>query len=327
MSILVVAELDGSSVKKATYAAVTAAQDLAAKTGLSFNILAVGGAAADAASQLTQVGADTVYTVTDASLEHYLAMPYSAAIATAAKEIGATWLVMTSTTSGKDVMPRVAVRLSAGLAADVIGLTDLDGGVGLQRPMYAGNVVAVVEVLTDIKCITVRGSDWDAAQASDGNASNVTAIASAASAAAEASGKQRFVSFDGSGGDRPELTEADAVIAGGRGLKSAENFHILDPLADSLNAAIGASRAAVDSGYAPNDYQIGQTGKSVAPKLYIAVAISGAIQHLAGMKNSKTIVAINKDEEAPIFQVSDYGLVADAFKVVPELAEKITAAR
>lgn len=327
MSILVVAELDGANVKKATYAAVTAAKGLAAKTGLPFNILALGGSAADAASHLTLFGAGTVYTVTDASLEHYLAMPYAAAISTVAHESGASWLIMTSTTTGKDVMPRVAVRLSAGLAADVIGLSDVDGGVGLQRPMYAGNVVATVEVLTDVKCMTVRGSDWDAATPDAGDASTVTASDAAASAAAAASGKQRFVSFDGSGGDRPELTEADVVIAGGRGLKSAENFHILDPLADSLNAAIGASRAAVDSGYAPNDYQIGQTGKSVAPKLYIAVAISGAIQHLAGMKNSKTIVAINKDEEAPIFQVSDYGLVADAFKAVPELVEKIEVAR
>lgn len=325
MSILVVAELNGASVKKATFAAVTAAKQLAAKTGLGFNILAVGSSAADAAASLTGFGADTVYTASDASLENYLAMPYAAAIASAAQESSATWVVMTSTTSGKDVMPRVAVKLQAGLAADVIGLADVDGGVGLLRPMYAGNVVATVEVLTDVKCFTVRGSDWDAAIAGDAS-SSVVALAEAAAAAAAAAGKQRFVSFDSSGGDRPELTEADVVIAGGRGLKSADNFHILDPLADSLNAAIGASRAAVDSGYAPNDYQIGQTGKSVAPKLYIAVAISGAIQHLAGMKNSKTIVAINKDEEAPIFQVTDYGLVADAFKAVPELVDKIQAA-
>jgi electron transfer flavoprotein alpha subunit len=192
--------------------------------------------------------------------------------------------------------------------------------------MWAGNVLAETEVLIAVKCVTVRGSDWDVATPSGGS-SEVVPSGNAASAASAASGKMRFVSFDASGGDRPELTEADVVVAGGRGLKSEENFHILDELADAFGAAIGASRAAVDAGYAPNDYQVGQTGKSVAPNLYIAVAISGAIQHLAGMKNSKFIVAINKDAEAPIFQVSDYGLVADAFQAVPELAQAVRTAK
>lgn len=322
MSILVIAEQAGGTVKKATLSAITFARELGSAAGLGFDIAVIGAGASGAAASLTGYGAGTVYTADDASLTNYLAMPWSAAAATIAEEAGATWVVATGTTTGKDFLPRVAVRLGAGLASDV---TDLDG-TQLIRPMWAGNVMSTVEIQTDRKCVTVRGSDWDAATET-GGASAVTASAGAVSAAQGASGKMRFVSFDSSGGDRPELTEADVVVAGGRGLKSEENFHILDPLADALGAAIGASRAAVDSGYAPNDYQIGQTGKSVAPKLYIAVAISGAIQHLAGMKNSKTIVAVNKDPEAPIFQIADYGLVADAFQAVPELVEAVKAAK
>jgi len=192
--------------------------------------------------------------------------------------------------------------------------------------MWAGNVVASVDILTDVKCLTVRTSDFDAASASGGESAIVTS-SGAVGAAQSNAGRMRFVRMDATGGERPDLNEASIVVSGGRGLKSEENFHILDELADSLGAAIGASRAAVDAGYAPNDYQIGQTGKSVAPDLYVAVAISGAIQHLAGMKNSKVIVAINKDPEAPIFQVSDYGLVADAFQAVPELATSIAQAK
>jgi electron transfer flavoprotein alpha subunit len=322
MSILVIAEQANGKVKKATFAAVTFARELGATNGLGFNIAVIGAGASAAAADLIGFGAGTVYTADDASMTNYLAMPWAAAASAIAEESGASWVVATGTTTGKDFLPRVAVRLGAGLASDVTGL---DNG-NLLRPMWAGNVMAVVEILTERKCVTVRGSDWDTAEPS-GGASAVTASAAAVSAAQAAGGKMRFVSFDSSGGDRPELTEADIVVSGGRGLKSEKNFHILDDLADAFGAAIGASRAAVDSGYAPNDYQIGQTGKSVAPNLYIAVAISGAIQHLAGMKNSKVIVAINKDEEAPIFQVADYGLVADAFVAVPELAAAVKVAK
>ncbi|MFT5431636.1 MAG: electron transfer flavoprotein alpha subunit [Myxococcota bacterium] len=322
MSILVIAEQANGKVKKATFAAVTFARELGATNGLGFNIAVIGAGASAAAGDLTGFGAGTVYTADDASMANYLAMPWAAAASTIAEESGASWVVATGTTTGKDFLPRVAVRLGAGLASDVTGL---DNG-KLLRPMWAGNVMAVVEIMTERKCVTVRGSDWDTAEPS-GGASAVSPSATAVAAAQAAGGKMRFVSFDSSGGNRPELTEADTVVAGGRGLKSEENFHILDDLADAFGAAIGASRAAVDSGYAPNDYQIGQTGKSVAPNLYIAVAISGAIQHLAGMKNSKVIVAINKDEEAPIFQVADYGLVADAFVAVPELAAAVKAAK
>ena len=326
MSVLVVAEQVGGSPKKASFAAVTFARQVASRTGGAFDILTLGVGASGAAGALAAYGARTVYTVETGAVENYLAMPWAAAIAAVAREAGATWVVATGTTTGKDVLPRVAVKLGAGLASDVIRLDGEGADLNLIRPMWAGNVLSEVQILTDVKCVTVRGSDWESAEPSGGT-SAVTASAAGAAAAEGAGNGMRFVSFDSSGGDRPDLTEADAVVAGGRGLKSEENFHILDPLADVLAGAIGATRAAVDSGYAPNDYQIGQTGKSVAPNLYIAVAISGAIQHLAGMKSSKVIVAINKDAEAPIFQVADYGLVADAFKAVPELVEAIKVAK
>ena len=324
MSILVVAELAGGQIKKATYSALAFARVVAGSQSLPIDIVALGAGIGDAASALTGFGARNVYVLDDPCLEHYLAMPWAAGVAAVAQESGATWITTTGTTTGKDFLPRVAAKLGAGLASDVIRADTDAGGVTLVRPMWAGNVLAQVEIQTDVKCVTVRGSDWDAAGPAGGG-SEIVASSAGVAAAQGAGGKMRFVSFDASGGDRPELTEADVVVAGGRGLKSEEKFHLLDPLADVLGAGIGATRAAVDSGYAPNDYQIGQTGKSVAPNLYIAVAISGAIQHLAGMKSSKVIVAINKDPEAPIFQVSDYGLVADAFKAVPELVEAIKA--
>ncbi len=325
MSILVFAEQANGQVKKATLAAISFARLVSARKGLPFDLVVAGPGANGAAQGVAGYGARNIYTVDSGALENYLAMPYAAAVAAVAQESGATWVVATSTTTGKDMLPRVAVKLGAGLASDVIRADGEGSDVTLIRPMWAGNVLSAVEILTDIKCVTVRGSDWDAAMPSGGT-SEILASSGAAAAAEAVGTKMRFVGFDASGGDRPELTEADVVVAGGRGLKSEENFAtVMEPFADALGAAIGASRAAVDSGYAPNDYQIGQTGKSVAPNLYFAVAISGAIQHLAGMKNSKTIVAINKDPEAPIFQVSDYGLVADAFKAVPELIEAIEA--
>jgi electron transfer flavoprotein alpha subunit len=325
MSVLVVAEQQGGTFKKASGAAIAFARTVSGKQGTTYDILVLGTGAAAAATAAATYGARNVYTVDTGATANYLAQPWSAAIAAVAKESGATWVVETSTTTGKDAMPRVAVKLGAGLAADVIRVEGDGAEVKLIRPMWAGNVLAKLEILTDVKCVTVRGSDWTSAEPT-GGASEILASAAGAAAADGAGSKMRFVKFDSSGGNRPELTEADVVVAGGRGLKSEENFNtVMEPLADSLGAAIGASRAAVDSGYAPNDYQIGQTGKSVAPNLYFAVAISGAIQHLAGMKNSKTIVAINKDAEAPIFQVADYGLVADAFKAVPEIIAAVDA--
>ncbi len=327
MSILVVAEQSNGSVKKATYAALTAAREIATATGLPIHFFAFGPGAANAGAELATYGGASVLVADDASLQNALAAPAGAAIAAAAKDSGASWVLMASTTTGKDVLPRAAARLGGGLASDIVEVRASGAHVAFVRPMFAGNVLATVEIDTPVKLVTVRTSDF-ATAGPTGGASPVTTSASAVDAAKAAAGKARFVSFDSSGGDRPELTEADVVVSGGRGLKSAENFKsIMEPLADAFRAAIGASRAAVDSGYAPNDYQVGQTGKVVAPNLYIAVAISGAIQHLAGMKNSKIIVSINKDADAPIFQISDYGLVADAFKAVPEFAAAVKAAK
>ena len=323
MSILVLAEHAAGKVKKSTYAAVSAARVIAERSGLPYDLVVLGAGAGTAAQSLIGYGARSVRVVEGPALANYLAMPWAAALATVAGETGARWLVATGTTTGKDVMPRVAVKLGAGVASDVIRIDGAGSDVKLVRPMWAGNVLGEVQILTETKVVTVRGSDWSAAEAT-GGASEVQASAAAADAAQAATGKMRFVSFAASGGERPELTEADTIVAGGRGLGSEEKFFgLLDPLADVLGAAIGATRAAVDSGYAPNDFQIGQTGKSVAPNLYFAIAISGAIQHLAGMKSSKTIVAINKNPDEPIFQVADYGLVADAFNAVPELVEAV----
>ncbi len=325
MSILIVAEQAGGTLKKATLSAIAAGRLLSSRLGVPFDLAVLGSGVGDVARALAGYGARNIYTADSASLANYLAIPYSAAIATIAGEASASWVVMTSTTTGKDVMPRVAVKLNAGLAPDVIRIDGDGADIKPIRPLWAGNVLGEVQVLTAVKCMTVRGSDWDAATPSGGE-SEILSSGAAAAAADGAGTSMRFVEFDQSGGDRPELTDASIVVAGGRGLKSESNFSgVMEPLADTLGAAIGASRAAVDSGYAPNDYQIGQTGKSVAPGLYIAVAISGAIQHLAGMKSSKVIVAINKDPDAPIFQVTDYGLVADAFNAVPELVEAIKA--
>ena len=324
MSILVIAEQSGGHFKKATLAAVTAARQIASRTGLPWNIAVLGSGVADAARAAAGFGAARVLVADHASLAEYLSQPYAAAAADIALQSRATYVLAASTSIGKDLLPRVAVRLGAGLASDVVRLGGDGADVRFVRPMWAGNVLAEVSIETAVRVASIRGSDWDAAAPAAGT-SEIVPMASAGSAASAAAGKMRFVRFDAVRSERPELTEASVVIAGGRGLKSAENFHILDELADSLGGAIGASRAAVDSGYAPNDYQIGQTGKSVAPNLYVAVAISGAIQHLAGMKNSKVIVAINKDVEAPIFQVADYGLVADAFKAVPEMAAAVRA--
>jgi electron transfer flavoprotein alpha subunit len=221
---------------------------------------------------------------------------------------------------GKGFLPRVAAIKGWGMVADCVGLAGDGADLLYERPMYAGNIIATVKVNTAGAVISVRGSEFDAVSPSGGQSNIAPFTADVGGVTA------RYVGFEGVESERPELTEADIVVSGGRGLKDGDNFFtIMEPLADALGAAIGASRAAVDSGFCPNDFQVGQTGKVVAPKLYIAVALSGAIQHLAGMKNSKTIVAINKDPEAPIFQLTDYGLVADAFTAVPELVEKLKA--
>jgi electron transfer flavoprotein alpha subunit len=239
---------------------------------------------------------------------------YTTAIAEIVKQKGVEIVVATATAVGKDLLPRVAARLDAGIAPDITGIVDAKT---FHRPMWAGNLIATITVESTPRVVAVRSTAFDAA-AKGGSKGAVEKLSPATS------GTTKFVSFNETKSDRPVLTEASIVCAGGRGLKNGENFTTyLEPLCDALGAAMGASRAAVDAGFVPNDLQVGQTGKVVAPTLYIAVGISGAIQHLAGMKDSKVIVAINKDAEAPIFQVADYGLVADLFKAVPELTDEI----
>jgi electron transfer flavoprotein alpha subunit len=309
MKTLVLVEHDGSSIKDATLAAVTAA----AKLG-EVHLLVAGagvGGIADAGAKIA--GVQKVHLADGSHLEHQLAEDV-APIAVALMANHDAFLAP-ATTTGKNIAPRVAALLDVMQLSDVIGVENENTFV---RPIYAGNAIATVRSKDAKKVITVRGTAFEKA-ATSGGSGTVEAVD-----AGGASGKASFVSAELSKSERPELTSAKVIVSGGRAFGSNDQFHgLLDPLADKLGAAVGASRAAVDAGYAPNDYQVGQTGKIVAPEVYIAIGISGAIQHLAGMKDSKTIIAINKDEEAPIFQVADVGLVGDLFKIVPELTEKL----
>ncbi len=317
-TILVVAEhLDGV-LKNATIPTVTFAQKAAAISGAEVVGLVLG-SGADAVASTFAKYVDRVIVLDDAAYANYLAESYAPAVAAVAEEIGASIIAAPSSTTGKDFLPRVAARLEAGFVSDVIDVFDNDGDVAYKRPIWAGNLIELVGSDADVVCVTVRAPNFEAA------AADKSGSVDKRSGGASKSGSAEFVNFEQVKSDRPALTDASIVVSGGRGLKSAEAFGIIEELADQLGGAVGASRAAVDSGYAPNDWQVGQTGKIVAPNLYVAVAISGAIQHLAGMKGSKVIVAINKDGEAPIFQLADYGLVADAFNVVPELTKKIAA--
>ncbi len=309
MKTLVIAEHDNASLKAATLNAVAAAGAL----GGDVDILVAGagcGAAADAAAQV--LGVSKVICADNAAYEHQLAENVSLLVA----ELGADYdnLLAPSTANGKNIMPRVAALLDVGQISDILSVESADT---FKRPIYAGNVIATVQSSDLKKVITVRTTAFDAVPAEGGSASLETC------AAAHDAGVSQFIREAVAVSDRPELTSASVVISGGRGMQNGDNFSLLEGIADKLNAAIGASRAAVDAGFVPNDYQVGQTGKIVAPDLYIAVGISGAIQHLAGMKDSKVIVAINKDEDAPIFQVADYGLVADLFEALPELESAI----
>ena len=305
MKILIVAEHDNQSLKAATLNAVAAAQQL----GGDIDVLVVGSgcqAAADAAASV--LGVASVLLADNAAYENQLAENVSLAVADVAAGYDA--ILAPATANGKNVMPRVAALLDVAQISDITAVIDADT---FERPIYAGNVIATVKSSDAKKVITVRTTAFDAVPAEGGSAS-VQAVDGAHDA-----GVSSFVGEEVAVSDRPELTSASVVISGGRGMQNGDNFSMLEGIADKLNAAIGASRAAVDAGFVPNDYQVGQTGKIVAPDLYIAVGISGAIQHLAGMKDSKVIVAINKDEDAPIFQVADYGLVADLFAALPEL--------
>ena len=309
MSTLVIAEHDNSSLKVATLNAVTAAQAL----GAEVDILVAGGncgPVAEAAAAVAGVG--KVLVADNAAYEHQLAENISLLIA----DVGAAYdnILAPATANCKNSMPRVAALLDV---AQISEITSVESADTFKRPIYAGNVIATVKSSDAKKVITVRTTAFDAA-AAEGGSATVEAVA-----AVHDAGISAWVGEEVAVSDRPELTAADIVISGGRGMQNGENFKMLEGIADKLGAAIGASRAAVDAGFVPNDMQVGQTGKIVAPDLYIAVGISGAIQHLAGMKDSKVIVAINKDEDAPIFQVADYGLVADLFDALPEFESKI----
>jgi electron transfer flavoprotein alpha subunit len=311
-TILVIGEQAHGHLKKATLNALSAAQQLAEKNGGQIQAVIIGGADAAAAAQELAAHVPVVQLVQGAAFEHALAETHAAAAAEAAKKVGATDVVIAATAYGKDIAPRVAARLGAGIASDVLAVVSSSQ---FKRAMWAGNAIATVEVTTPVKVVTVRATEFAVAQKA-GSPGTVAQLALSVPAA-----KTKFVEFQEVKSTRPELTEASAVVSGGRGTKG--DFKPIEQLADVLGAAVGASRAVVDAGWQPNDMQVGQTGKVVAPKLYIAAGISGAIQHLAGMKGSKTIVAINKDPEAPIFQVADYGLVSDLFKALPEMAEEL----
>ena len=309
MSILVIAEHDNQTLKAATLNTVTAAGRL----GDDIHVLVAGSQCAAVAEQAASIAGVTRVRVADAQhYAHPLAENLAALITSVAADY--THLLAPATTTAKNAMPRVAALLDVAQISDVVAVESADIFV---RPIYAGNVLATVRSADRIKVMTVRTTAFEAAQAV-GGAAAIEALAPAV----EVPGS-RFVSHQLTRSERPELTAAQRVISGGRGMGSGENFALLDDIANKLGAAVGASRAAVDAGFAPNDYQVGQTGKVIAPQLYIAVGISGAIQHLAGMKDSKVIVAINKDEEAPIFQVADYWIVGDLFKVLPELSGEL----
>ncbi|QIE89839.1 electron transfer flavoprotein subunit alpha/FixB family protein [Pseudomonas nitroreducens] len=306
MAILVIAEHNNGALGAATLNTVAAAQ----KIGGDIAVLVAGqnvGGVAEAAAKIA--GVAKVLVADNAAYAHQLPENVAPLIAELGK--GYSHVLAAATTNGKNFLPRVAALLDVDQISEIIEVVSADT---FKRPIYAGNAIATVQSSTAVKVITVRGTGFDAVAAEGGSAA-VEAVSGPADA-----GKSAFVGEELAKSDRPELTAAKIVVSGGRGMGNGDNFKILYSLADKLGAAVGASRAAVDAGFVPNDMQVGQTGKIVAPQLYVAVGISGAIQHLAGMKDSKVIVAINKDEEAPIFQVADYGLVADLFEAVPELA-------
>lgn len=317
--VIVLAEQKEGVLVKATLAAVGAAKQIASAIGGAYDIALAGDQIGGVAEELANYGASRILTLSDPILGGYTAQAYARALDALVKHSGAQYVVVAATSIGKDVTPRVAARSDAGLASDVVAIEQQGGSFVYTRPMWAGNVLGKVKINTDIQFVTVRGTEFDSA----GPVGAASPIESVSADLDGGSLRMEYVGLDAVKSDRPDLNDAEVVIAGGRGLKAQENFSIVESLADQLNGAIGASRAVVDAGWVPNDWQVGQTGKVVAPKLYIAVGISGAIQHLAGMKGSKTIVAINKDPDAPIFQVADYGLVADLFEVMPELTEKL----
>lgn len=326
--ILVIADVFEGKIRKATFSSVTFAHNWADAKGGDFDIAVLGDDVDAVADQLKAYGAAKVWAIKGADLKHYLAAPYAQAVAEVIEKSGADAVCGSATTMLKDLLPRVAVRLGAGMVSNVLSLVQEGGNLYFKRPMWADNAYATVAVKTSKAVFSVRATEFEATQAGP-SASPVEILPFTAAPETKKAG---FVNFDANVSERPELTEAEVIVTGGRGLTSSVDsleekkklfYSVTEPLADLFNAGIGGTRLVVDENVLANDLQVGQTGKVVAPKLYFAIALSGAIQHIAGMKNSKTIVAINKDEEAPVFSVADYGLVADAFKAVPELVEGI----
>jgi len=309
MSILVLAEHDNSNLKPSTLNTLAAAKEI----GGSIHLLVTGkGCQSVADACATVEGVEKVLLADDDAYEHQLAESLSNLVKSIASNY--THILAPATTFGKNVLPRISALIDVQQISEI---TDVVSADTFKRPIYAGSCIATVKSNDSIKVITVRATAFDPVSATGGSAA-IEALASA-----DVSSLSSFVGEEIAKSDRPELTAASIVVSGGRGMQSGDNFHLLETIADKLGAAVGASRAAVDAGFVPNDYQVGQTGKIVAPDLYIAVGISGAIQHLAGMKDSKVIVAINKDPDAPIFQVADYGLVADLFDALPELSDQL----
>jgi len=320
--VLVVAELIDGGLRRNTLTAINFAKQVASGTSGAFDILSIGEGAKKAAADLAKFGARKVFTTEVGG--GYLAEKFAPTIAELAKKGGYGVVASVASTYGKDLFPRVAAKLGAANVSDISAVSVDGGTLTYKRPMFAGNLFGYVQTTTPITVVTVRQSEFENAAPSGGD----SPIEDVAAASDPAASRIEFVGLESQKSTRPELGEAATVVSGGRALKSSENFKtVLEPLVAAWGAAMGASRAAVDAGYVPGDLQVGQTGKVVAPKLYVAVGISGAIQHLAGMKGSKVIVAVNKDKEAPIAQVADYFLVGDLFKVVPELAEKVKAFR
>ncbi|MCS6858171.1 MAG: electron transfer flavoprotein subunit alpha/FixB family protein [Sandaracinaceae bacterium] len=319
VQVLVVAELLDRALRKTTLSAITFARQLNESKGGVFDVLVIGEGAEAVAHLATRYGARKVFWAEIPG--GYVAERYAPTVAQLVQSQGHNVVVATASTYGKDLLPRVAARFGAGVASDIAGFSvESDGSIVYRRPMYAGNIYGYCTIDTPIHVVSVRQTEFEAA-AEVGSESPIEAVEVIQD---EVARRVEYVSLEAQKRERPELAEAEIVVSGGRALKSAENFkRLLEPLADVLGAAIGASRAACDAGYAPNDLQVGQTGKVVAPKLYIAIGISGAIQHLAGMKGSKVIVAINTNKDAPIAAVADYFLVADLFKAVPELTEEL----
>ncbi|MEZ4261319.1 MAG: electron transfer flavoprotein subunit alpha/FixB family protein [Polyangiaceae bacterium] len=317
-NVLVVAEMQDGKVRKSTHSAITFARQVTAGGG-SFSILVLGAGAKAAAAEVTGYGAAKVLVCDDAYLVGPICERFAPTIAETAKAGGFDVIAVTASSFGKDVAPRVAAKLGAGYAPDIRGVTVAGDKLSFSRPVYAGNAYVTCELNTPVKVVSARQSEFSPAEPSGGASPTEDVALAAKDPAAE---RVELIGLEAAKSERPDLGEARVIVSGGRALK--EQFaEVLDPLATLLSAAVGASRAACDAGYAPPELQVGQTGRVVAPQLYFAIGISGAIQHLAGMKGSKTIVAINKDPDAPIFQVADYGLVADLFQAVPELVTEL----